>query len=67
MDYEVNIEELGEIEYLAIPHLVLMDDSAESAEQSKKLWEICFKDSSVERLKEICEADVIYASFLQYI
>jgi predicted transcriptional regulator YdeE len=63
MTYEVKIEELGEIEYLAIPHLVLMDDSAESIEESKKLWEKCFKDSSIKRLKAVCGTDVVYALF----
>lgn len=63
MDYEVTIEELGEIEYLAIPHLVSMDDSADAVEESKKLWEQCFTDSAIDRLKEICGTDAVYALF----
>lgn len=63
MEYEVKIEELGEIEYLAIPHLVSMDDNADSIEESKKLWERCFKDDSIERLKEICGSEAVYALF----
>lgn len=63
MKYEVRIEELDKIEYLAIPHLVLMDDSTDSIEESKKLWKKCLKDSSIERLKAICGTDVIYALF----
>ena len=63
MNYEVRIEELSKTEYLAIPHLVLMDDSTDSIEESKKLWEKCFKDKSIERLKAVCGTDLIYALF----
>jgi AraC-like DNA-binding protein/predicted transcriptional regulator YdeE len=63
MEYEVKIEELGEIEYLAIPHLISMDDNADSVEESKKFWERCFRDDSIKRLKEICGSDEIYALF----
>ena len=63
MDYKVHIEELGEIKFLSIPHIVLMDDSKEAAEESKKLWETCFQDSSIEMLKKTCGAEVVYALF----
>ncbi len=46
MDYDVKIEELGEIDYLAIPHLVLMDDSVDSIDESKRLWEKVFSPTA---------------------
>lgn len=63
MDYDISIEDLGEIEFLAIPHLVSMDDNENSIEESKKLWEKCFVDDSIKRLKDICGTDVLYALF----
>lgn len=63
MEYEVKIEELGEIAYLAIPHLVSMSDDAEAKEAQQNLWESCFNDRLIERLKAVCGSDTVYALF----
>lgn len=63
MDYKVAIEDLGELNYLAIPHLTSMDDDADSTKESLDFWRECFRDRSIERLKAVCGADEVYALF----
>ena len=63
MDYEVTIEELGEIEYLAVRQLLPMKDGADQAGISKKFWEQCNKDGTFDRLKNVSGADTMYALF----
>jgi AraC-like DNA-binding protein/predicted transcriptional regulator YdeE len=63
MDYEVQIEELGALDFLAIPHLALMDDSREAIEESKQIWNSCFKDAAIDQLKAVCGTETLYALF----
>lgn len=63
MEYDIQIEELGEISFLTIPHTALMDDSSDAIEESKQIWGSCFKDDALERLKALCGTDIIYALF----
>jgi AraC-like DNA-binding protein/predicted transcriptional regulator YdeE len=63
MDYEVNIEELGEIQYLAIPQMLPMAEGDDQYGKGKMFWEQCVEDGSFERLKQISGSDTIYALF----
>lgn len=63
MEYEVKIEELDEMRYLAIPNYVSMDDGSDAHLKCIKLWEKHLKDGSIDRLKNLCNTDTVYALF----
>lgn len=63
MDYDVTIEELGEIEYLAIPQLLPLYEGSNAEELAIKFWEQCEKDGSFDRLKATSKAETIFALF----
>ena len=63
MDYEATVEELGEIEYLAIPQMLPMAEGADQYGIAKVFWEQCVSNGAFERLKAVCGSDTIYSLF----
>lgn len=63
MDYEVKIEEMGELDYLAIPQLLPLYEGSNAEELAMKFWEQCEKDGTFDKLKAVCGADTVYALF----
>jgi len=63
MDYEVTIEELDEIDYLAISQMLPMAEGADQYGMAKDFWERCNKENTFERLKAVCGSDAIFALF----
>lgn len=63
MEHEAIIEDLQEINYLAIPNFVSMDDGSNAYAQGEKQLDQCLKDGSIDRLKKTCNTDMVYTLF----
>jgi hypothetical protein len=63
MEYDVKIEELGEINYLAINNFLSMADGSDAYADGIKILEQNLKNGSIDRLKSICNTDVVYILF----
>ncbi len=63
MDYEVRIEALEELRFIACTQMVSMNDDKDSIGTSIKLWDAKIKDGTIDRLKKERGEQTVYALF----